>query len=274
MADAHFSDWLGREQLCSDLVTAGPLARLAATLDHDGLPWPDGELPPLGHWLFHLPDGRQSTLGEDGHPERGGFLPPATQPRRMWVGGRVSFNAPIRVGQAIKRRSRIASVEQKPGKSGEMLFVTVHHSILADDVAAVEEDQLLAFIPHAPPADGDTRPLVHPEPDSCRALVADPLMLFRFSALTFNAHRIHYDLPYARAVEGYPELVVHGPLQAMLIVDHLLRDLPDARISSFAFRARAPLFAGAGFDVCRSGEEAWVRSHAGVTSMTATVTFA
>ena len=230
-----YAAWIGRSIEAGDLVTEAPLRRLAATLDHDGSQWPDAVLPLLGHWLFGLPDALQSNLGQDGHPVRGDFLPPIDHPRRMWAGGRVTFLAPVAIGAEFRRRTTIRAIEAKKG--GAMTVVTLGHEIFANDVLAIDEEQDLVFLPITAPA--AARLIDRPEPETSRSLTADPTLLFRFSALTFNAHRIHYDRDYARTVELYPEVVVHGPLQAMLLIDHAQRDgiIP----TRFDYRARAPL---------------------------------
>ncbi len=257
------ADWIGRSIESEDLVTQAPLARLAATLDHDGAHWPAGMLPPLGHWLFHLPDAAQSALGADGHPAKGGFLPPIAQPRRMWAGGRLHFLAPVPIGARLTKRTTIAAIMEKAG----MTFVTLRHDLSVDGVAAIEEEQDLVYLPIAVP--GAPKPVERPAPTTERRMIADETLLFRFSALTFNAHRIHYDLAYAQGVELYPALVVHGPLQAMLLMDQALRG--GTSPTRFEFRARAPLYAGDAFTLAQAGEEAWVRDSNGTVTMTATV---
>lgn len=260
-----FAAWIGRSIETVDTVTAAPLGRLAATLDHDAAHWPAGVLPPLGHWLFHLPDAPQSVLGADGHPAKdgGGFMPPIPYPRRMWAGGRLEFLAPVAIGATLNKRTTITAIADK----GSMTFVTLLHEIAADGVIAVREEQDLVYLPIAAPS--APKPVDCPAPDSVREMRADEALLFRFSALTFNAHRIHYDLPYAQGVELYPALVVHGPLQAMLLIDHALRD--GVTPVRFEFRGRSPLCAGRGFTIARAGEALWVRDDQGNVTMTATV---
>jgi 3-methylfumaryl-CoA hydratase len=264
MADAGYDRWIGRSAEAADVAVQAPVRRLAALLDHDGAHWPAGVLPPLAHWLFHLPDAPQSALGSDGHPAKGGFLPPIAQPRRMWAGGRLRFLEPIAFGATLTRTTTIAAVDEKP--SG-MTLLTLRHHIAADGVAAVEEEQDLVYLPIAAP--GPPKPVDVAPADSERTLAADEAMLFRFSALTFNAHRIHYDLAYAQAAELYPALVVQGPLQVMLLLDHALREgIVPAR---FDFRARAPLYAGRRFTLARGGTALWVRDDQGIVTMTATI---
>ncbi|HEX8419533.1 MAG TPA: MaoC family dehydratase N-terminal domain-containing protein [Sphingomonas sp.] len=259
-----WGEWIGRSIEAYDDVVAAPVERLAALFDHDGAHWPAEALPPLGHWLFTLPDAPQSALGPDGHPARGGFLPPIAQPRRMWAGGRLRFLAPIGIGTRLRRRTTVTAIDTK---ANGLTFVTLHHAITADGVTAVEEEQDLVYLPIAPP--GPAKPVAVGAAESTRQLIPDPTMLFRFSALTFNAHRIHYDRDYARGVELYPDLVVHGPLQAMLLVDHALRDgiVP----TRFAFRARAPLHPGTPATLARGGSDLWVRDATGAVTMTASL---
>lgn len=263
--------WSPREEVRYDVVTDGPLKRLAATLDHETVSWPEGEVPPLGHWLFLLPDARQSLLGPDGHPVRGDFMPPVAQPRRMWAGSRLSFPGTLRVGDAVTRRSNIGRVVDK----GAMTFVTIRHEISARGTLAVVEEQDLVYLPERTGSDSaEPKPVDVPEAEAVRSVVADEAMLLRYSALTFNAHRIHYDLAYTTAVEHYPGLVVHGPLMATLLVDQALRARPDSKVTAFEFRARSPVICGEIFDLCQSGDELWVRKAGGVVAMTARITMA
>jgi 3-methylfumaryl-CoA hydratase len=241
---SDYSGWVGRTELRHDWLASGPLDRLSATLDREDGPYQSGDAaPPLAHWLCFLPDDRQSALGPDGHAARGGFIPPIHDlPRRMWAGSRIAFPGELRVGMALARRSTIASVERKQGAAGPLVFVTVRHEIgEADGPPLVIDEHDIVFRGLAAPAvktaasagqDGDWR----------RELVPDAVLLFRYSALTFNGHRIHYDRDYVTKAEGYPGLVVHGPLIATLLVDLVRRKLPEARIESFAFRALSPLF--------------------------------
>lgn len=244
---AHLKEWVGRTETLHDQVVAAPLKGLAATLDRDDPPPQPGDAAaPLGHWMFFLPQAPHSQLGPDGHPHRGGFLPPVPLPRRMWAGGRLDWKPgnPLRVGDAVRRVSRIESVEHKRGRSGEMVFVRVRHEVHnARGLALAEEHDIVyraAAEPGAPP----------PVPQAAEAdapwrrqIVPDPVLLFRYSALTFNGHRIHYDRNYVTETEGYPGLVVHGPLIATLLVDLVRRHAaPGAFITRFEFRAVRPTF--------------------------------
>ncbi len=276
-----YSAWVGRSETREDIATAAPLAGLAALLDHETSPWVPGIVPPLGHWLYFLPDARQSIIGEDGHPRRDGtgLLPPVPLPRRMWAGSRIEFLSPIAVGAALTRVTTIDAIKPKRGASGDLLFVTLRHDIAADGVAAIREEQDIVFREPAPTAPVTAAARVapqEPEPvDAIRSISPGPVLLFRYSALTFNAHRIHYDRDYARDVEGYAGLVVHGPLIATLLMDHFLRTAHGAIPRRFSFRAEAPLIDGAPFDLClgRDGDTTrlWARDGAARTTMRAEV---
>ena len=257
MAIADFRSWIGHTETQEDVAAPAPLAGLAALLDHETPPWPRGEIPPLGHWLYFLPRARQSEIDVDGHPRRGGFLPPVDLPRRMFAGGSIHFHGRISVNAKLTRRSTIHDISEKSGASGRLLFVKLRHEIAAEGVAAITEEQDIVYREAAraplvlpPPAGAGSRVSEH-----TRRVVPDPTRLFRFSALTFNAHRIHYDRDYARDVEFYPGLVVQGPFIATLLMDHLLRFDPRFRIREFRFRAKSPLFDTAPFDVCFARKE-------------------
>jgi 3-methylfumaryl-CoA hydratase len=248
----HLAQWVGREELARDIVTAAPLAGLAATLDRDEpSPRPGDTLPPLAHWLYFLPRHRQSELGPDGHAKRGGFLPPVPLPRRMWAGGRFEFRHPLRVGDEVLRTSRIVDVRHRAGRSGDLVFVLVRHEVEnATGIALVEEhDIVYRDVPQ--PGAPATAGVPAPAPaDWQREIAPDDVLLFRYSALTFNGHRIHYDRRYVTTIEGYPGLVVHGPLQATLLLDLVRRELPSAAIARFEFKAVRPVFDTAPFRVC------------------------
>jgi len=270
---AHLKSWIGRTEVEHDRADEGRIAGFAALLDHDAPPWEAGEAPPLSHWLWFHTHARQSELGPDGHPRRGGFLPPVELPRRMWAGSRIRFLAPVPIGNAIRRVSTIRNVEAKSGKSGAMIFVTVSHEIFANGTCAVIDEHDIVY--REAPKPGSAAPPVAPDArpsDFRRTIHPDPVLLFRYSALTFNGHRIHYDRDYCREVEGYPGLVVHGPLIATLLMDHFLRARPGTRVARFAFRAQRPLFDIAPFDLCLAetakGAEIWARNQAGEVAVT------
>jgi 3-methylfumaryl-CoA hydratase len=274
-------EWIGRTESLSDQVTPVPIAALSATLDREPLELTPGDLlPPFWHWLYFLPIHRQSELDQDGHLQRGEFLPPVPLPRRMWAGSRLEFHRPLKVGDRISRASLIADVTYKEGRSGRLVFVTVRHQISNTDGLAVTEHQDLVFREN--PKGGDPPPACKAKPRDSqwqRAICPDPIMLFRYSALTFNAHRIHYDRRYAVEVEGYPGLVVHGPLIATLLLELLHRNFPGAVMRRFTFRSIRPLFDTAGFSVCGrlAGEknvELWAQDSESCLAMEATAVLA
>jgi 3-methylfumaryl-CoA hydratase len=269
--------WLGRTEVRDETLAAAPLASMSATLDRDDPPPVAGtEVPPLWHWGYFTPLARESEIGPDGHATRGGFLPPVTPPRRMWAGGRLTFDAPLAVGDAVTRTSRIASIDAKSGRSGTLVFVAVHHDYLTVRGRAIHEEHDIVFRDApAPGASAPAPPRGREDEDYAREIAPDPVLLFRYSAITFNGHRIHYDREYATKVEGYPGLVVHGPLIATLLVDLLRRERPTARLRQFDFRAVSPLFDVHRFRVCGRDEGGgrhalWARSHEGALAMQAT----
>jgi len=269
-------DWVGREQAQQDLITAAPLSGLSATLDRDDpLPAAGTPVPPLWHWLYFLPQAPAHQIGPDGHPRRGGFLPPVALPRRMWAGSRLDFVQPLRVGERATRRSRILSVDAKQGRSGTLVFVTVRHEYSGDQGLALTEEHDIVY--RDLPQRGAAVPAPQPAPADAafsRDIVPDPVLLFRYSALTFNGHRIHYDRSYVTEVEGYPGLIVHGPLIATLLLDLLRREQPHAKVRRFAFKAVRPIFDIHRFSVCGRPEGAnavllWARDHEGALAMQA-----
>jgi 3-methylfumaryl-CoA hydratase len=278
----HLRTWLGRTETSVDEVTRAPIAALAATLDHDAASGNTIDtLPPLWHWLYFLPRHRTSDIGPDGHPTRGGFLPPVTLPRRMWAGGRLQFHHPLHVGDKISRTSRIVDVNLKEGKTGPLVFVLVRHEISNQSGVAITEEHDIVYrdnpLPGAPPPKPQAAPSNH---SWIREINPSVVMLFRYSALTFNGHRIHYDRPYVTETEGYPGLVVHGPLLATLLMDLLLSNNPGATVTQFSFRAVRPVFDTAPFYLCgRLGEDGktvslWAKDAEGWPNMEASAVFA
>lgn len=239
-----FTDWIGRRERIEDGLDPFHARAAAAMLDRSDLDLGAGSaLPPLWHWFYFLASVPQSQLAADGHPERGGFMPPIALPRRMFAGSSMRFHQPLRLGRPAERMSEIRDVQLKSGRSGQLAFVTVDYRLLQDDVLCIEERQDIVYREAGAAVVAPTvSPWPDPEPGTwVRDFTADPRLLFRFSALTFNAHRIHYDRGYARDKEGYPGLVVHGPLTAMLLADLVQRN--DARrMTRFSFRGAAPLF--------------------------------
>jgi 3-methylfumaryl-CoA hydratase len=228
---ADLQAWVGRTEEVEDQARSAPLAGLAATLDYADPPWRAGEVPPLGHWLYFLPRALQSDLAEDGHPRLGGFLPLVALPRRMWAGGRLDFHAPIKVGADLHKRSTIVSVTPKTGASGEMVFVTVRHEVFADGRLTISEAQDIVYREKGPFIAGRDPPQGAAPAGAARTVTPDAVLLFRYSALTFNAHRIHYDRDYCVGEEGYPGLVVQGPLTATLLMDAWMRQNPGSTVT-------------------------------------------
>ena len=275
--------WVGRSETVHDTVGATPVAALTATLDHPAAPVPPGTpLPPLWHWLYFLPLHRHSEIGPDGHAKRGGFLPPVPLPRRMWAGSRFEFRAPIRVGDAVARTSTIADVTQKAGRTGRLVFVKVRHELRCNGAEPGAEPALVEFHDIVyrearQPGDVEPPPVAAPTDAAWqRTIVPDDVLLFRYSALTFNSHRIHYDRRYVTEVEGYPGLVVHGPLIATLLMDLLRRHAPGADVAGFTFKAVRPTFDLHPFRINGRREGAtvrlWAQDHEGWLTMDAVAT--
>lgn len=274
--DEELKGWEGKTETLSDVIALPPVRALAALLDRDHEYRPGDELPLLAHWLNFLPAAHQSELGEDGHPRRGGFLPPVSLPRRMWAGSRIEFHRTLRVGEEVSRTSRIAAVNSKQGRSGSLVFVRVTHEIRSGESLAITEEQDIVY--RDAPQTGNVQTPT-PAPDEAvwrREIVPSPVLLFRYSALTFNAHRIHYDRPYATQVEDYPGLVVHGPLIATLLLDLVYRSMPAAKVRRFSFRAVSPLFDIARFFVCGKHDakepgmlHLWAQDEAGMLALEA-----
>ena len=278
----HLKSWIGKTESMHDLIAAAPVAGLSATLDRDDpVPQAGDALPPMWHWMNFLPMVRQSLLGPDGHPARGGFLPPVPLPRRMWAGGRLHWNAqnPIEIGQSLERVSRIASVDHKVGRSGELLFVLVQHEYRNARGVALSEEHDIVYRAAAQPGDPAPKPTAADKTAAwTREINADPVMLFRYSALTANGHRIHYDRSYAMQEEGYPGLIVHGPLIATLLIDLLRRNMPGAVITDFSFKAIRPTFDLHPFTVLGQPSadgktvQLWAHDHEGWLTMQGTAT--
>ncbi len=241
--------WIGRRDTVTDHCDLRRVGDFAAALDLDAAPEPGDALPPGWHWMFFNPMVRARDLGVDGHPKRGGFLPPVKLPRRMWAGGRLSFRAAIPIGAVLRRYSEIVNVELKHGRSGSMVFVLVRHRVFADEVFAIEEEHDIVYR-DAPAPDAPAPPFETPpgEAQWQRSIVPDPVLLFRYSALTANGHRIHYDRSHATQGEGYPGLVVHGPLTATLLMG-FAESVMGRPLVRFSFRNKAPLFDLAPFTI-------------------------
>jgi 3-methylfumaryl-CoA hydratase len=240
----EYEAWVGNTETQTDTITLAPALTASAVLNDGKSEFTEGDkLPPLWHWFYFLPKAPHSKVGPDGHPERGAFMPPIPLPRRMFAGARLKFVNPLVIGQPARRVARIASVSQKTGRTGTLAFVTVEYTIYQGDTLCVEEQQDIVYREAGGKAPAPTPAPWEPAPDGAwvREITPDPVLLFRFSALTFNGHRIHYDRPYAMTEEGYPGLVVHGPLTATLLIE-LVRANADRPVKGYSFRGQAPLF--------------------------------
>lgn len=272
--------WVGRKETRNDVLTSWPVEALAATVgDGDVSAARGSPVPPGWHWIYFLEAKPAAELGIDGHAKLGGFLPPVPLPRRMWAGGRIEFLKPLAIGDDASRESEILSVEPKTGRSGALVFVTVRHTISGAEGAAIVEEHDIVYREAA--RKGDPLPAGKPAPAGAqwsRRAMPDAVMLFRYSALTFNGHRIHYDNDFAVSHEHYPGIVVHGPLQATMLLDLCRRNAP-APIRKFEYRAEYPLFGGSAFtvngnfDASSSVAALWTASEAGYYAMRATGSF-
>jgi 3-methylfumaryl-CoA hydratase len=274
MAVGGWAAWAGRIEEREDVASVAPIASLSALLDRDDPPPRAGDAaPPLAHWLYFLPDYPQSQVGPDGHALKGSFLPPVPLPRRMWAGSRLEFLRPLVLGSTIRKRSTILDVVEKEGRSGPLVFVTVRHEVSDAGGLVLTDEHDIVFRGESSLAAKDT-----PAPAGetwRREIRPDPVLLFRYSAVTFNSHRIHYDHPYVTKVEGYPGLVVHGPLIATLLVDLLRRNRPDTILRQYRFRALKPLYDTTVFHTCGLPDEAsrscrlWTRDSQGAATFEA-----
>lgn len=269
---------IGRRESRQAVIAPDKVEALAATLDLDAAPGEGEALPPGWHWMFFNPFARRSLLGADGHPRTGGFLPETGLPRRMWAGGRLTYRAPLPVGARVTRESEILNVAEKTGGSGRLVFVTVRHAVSHEGVVAIEEEQDIVYRAPAAPGAPAPKPVPAPEnPARSEEVAPDPVLLFRYSALTANGHRIHYDQPYAHNEEGYRDLVVHGPLIATLLQGLAGRCRPGETLRRFEFRAVAPLFVDRPFRIeaaeSTEGLSLWARGPEGELAMRAEARF-
>jgi itaconyl-CoA hydratase/mesaconyl-C4 CoA hydratase len=266
MGAADFSTWLGRTEEAQDHLSRNLIKRIAATFGED-TPANGAALPPLWQWCFFQEPVAESQLGTDGHPARGGFLPPADNRNRMWAGGRIEFIEPLRVGADAHRLSTIIHIEEKIGRTGALLFVTVRHEYSQDGRLAIREEQDIVYREPNPPKESSGAAL--DEGDWNESVEPTPTLLFRYSAVTFNGHRIHYDYPYVTGTEGYAGLVVHGPMIATLNLRAFLRANSGARLRHLSYRGVRPLIAPQPFNVggriIEPGKaQLWAGNHAGI----------
>jgi 3-methylfumaryl-CoA hydratase len=272
--------WIGRTETHDDLMSPWTASALAATLRNDDQPWPAGRaLPPLWHWCYFLPTSPQIQLGPDGHPARGGFLPPVPLPRRMWAGSQLEFLAPLPLGAPARKTSRVVDVTLKQGKAGALVFVKVAHEVHAGDTLVLRDAHDIVYREAAKP--GEAAPPQAPPADAAWSAEhrPDATLLFRYSALTFNSHRIHYDHPYVTQVEGYDDLVVHGPLIATLLLEAAQQHNPGRQVLGYSFKAVRPLTCGRLLRVCGHAADAdgklalWAEDGQGALLMQASAEF-
>jgi len=277
---APLRDRIGQTETTLDHVSLEHARAIAVTLNHDTIPQPNDPLPPVWHWTYFRPNTPTRDIGRDGHPKLGGFLPPIPLPRRMWVGGTIDFLAAPRIGTTIKRKTTISDVTLKSGRNGHLVFLTLEHDISCDGKALIREVQNIVYREAAKPRTEVPARVLHdaatPERSNAdwrEAMTPDPVLLFRYSALTFNSHRIHYDRTYAQLEEGYPDLVVHGPLTATLLVGSLIAKHGSA-LKSFSFRAKKPLFCDESLAICgeaiqKGNFDLWAETPGGEIAMSA-----
>ncbi len=271
--------WIGRTQTVEDEITRPALRRIAALLDRDDAFAPGADLPPHWYAMFFPDVAPQSQIGADGHPRRGDFLPPVPLPRRMFAGRRVRFASPLRVGDVASKRSEIVAINPKRGRSGDMVFVTIRHEIAVAGRLAVTEEQDVVYREAATPGGHAAPAPASPSPAAAwsETVTPSPVLLFRYSAVTFNGHRIHYDADYVRSEEGYPGLVVNGGLTLLLLIEAATRGIGRAP-SGFDVRNVRPLFAGrplrlAGTAFDQSRAQAWAEDADGNVAVNAGLVF-
>lgn len=255
---AYLQQWVGKQETQEDDIALFPARALAAALNNESLPGKGDALPLFWEWMYFLPTPRAEATGIDGHPDKGGFLPPVPLPRRMWAAGEVTAHQALTIGSPATRISTIESVELKQGSTGTLVFVNVRHDIHQFDKLCISQVQNIVYR-EAPQQKGIAPlPPGKPAPGSCdfsRVIKPDPVLLFRYSALTYNGHRIHYDRDYAMKEEQYPALVVHGPLLVTLLLELQRQHLSDRNIRQFRFRAMRPTFDTVPFQVAAQLEE-------------------
>lgn len=273
---AHLRTWIGATRTDRDTLSSRHARLMAATV---GIPQESfvsgSRLPPLWHWLYFLTGEPPAALGRDGHPARGGFLPPVPLSNRMWAGGKLTFHGALPLDAEVEQRSTIVAVDHKQGRSGELVFVTVLHELFHQETLMVREHHDIVY---KEPGKGGAAPAVvaMPTPQHSRRLRPDSTMLFRYSALTFNGHRIHYDADYCRAVEGYPNLVIHGPLNATLLAN-FAEEVAGRPLKQFHYRGLQPSILGNELTLhaAQDGDQliVWIALPGGAVSMRATATF-
>ena len=277
----NYDDWIGKQEITEARVTAYNADALTATFDRDDPPFKDGDAIPPGWHQFYIREVvKLSDTAADGHPKRGDFVPPVPLPRRMWAGTKSTFLKPIHIGERIRKVTTIEAVTPKTGKTGQLVFLTLRHDIEGENGVATSEIQESVYREEAKP--GAAPPVPPPAPAEAvwkRTIHPTPVLLFRFSALTMNSHRIHYDRSYVTEVEKYPGLLVHGPLTFTLLLDLFRREMPDAVLKTFSVRAISPLYDIYDFTVegapgtDGTSAKLWALNHEGRLAMSAEAIF-
>ncbi len=276
----QYDAWIGKQSSTDALVTAYQADALTATLDRDDAPYKEGDAIPPGWHLFYIREVvKLKDTAEDGHPKRGDFLPPIDLPRRMWAGTQATYHKPIHVGETIRNVTTIEAVTPKVGKTGNLVFLKLKHEISGDDGVATTEMQDVVYREEAQP--GAVAPEPPPAPAEAvwkRTIHPSPVLLFRYSALTMNSHRIHYDRTYVTEVEKYPGLLVHGPLTFTLLLDLFRRENPESTLKTFAVRAVSPIYDTHDFTVEGKPGDAgeatlWALNNEGRLAMSAKATY-
>ena len=279
MSKVALTDWIGKQEFTNDVISLMPLKALSATLDLEHIELEErSKIRGLWHWLYFLPMHHQKEIGKDGHARRGGFLPPVELPRRMWAGGQFIFHSDISIGDKVKRISTIENINEKSGRTGPLVFVKIRHEIYIQNKISPSliEYQDIVYRDKKRESEKDLVPKrADVNSEWFREVAPDEVLLFRYSALTFNGHRIHYDRRYATEEEGYPGLVVHGPLLATLLMDLVYRQLPHVDVKEFRFKALRPIFDLNSFSLHGEPSDSlnniklWIKDHDGLLAMEA-----
>jgi len=298
MNNTDIQKWIGKEEISTCIIAVERANLMQATLNRQPTLSNGDNLPPAWHWLYFHDPVQGNALGVEGHPQLGGFMPPisfvandgndgdnqcADPPRRMWAGGRFVFEQPLRIGDHATKRSTVKSISPREGRSGKLVFVVVEHELIvehevsANNQRCLLEEQTIVYREPLQSRRVPVSPELAPAPrrsDFSAQYQPDPMLLFRYSALTFNTHRIHYDVDFCREHEGYPNLVVHGPLTATLLLDLFCQHCPEKQISSFDYRGHSPLFNPRPFTIHGNKDgRAWASNHAGELAMSAHISF-
>jgi len=273
----NLSDWIGNSEKRTEIIHQQSLDGFAALMDEEMPASPF--VPAGGHWMYFLPTDRQSNLAEDGHSYKGSFLPPVDLPRRMWAGGRLTFDRPIKATDTIEKISTVKSIVEKEGRTGKLVFVTVEHELVGDGGRYIHEEHDIVYREAAVAIAPARQPEPAPTDATWTQIISpDPVMLFRYSALTYNGHRIHYDRDYVTGVEGYPGLIIHGPLIGTLLMKLAIENMNGKSLKKFEFRNSSPIFDVANFEICGKKIDdtqcqVWAKGPAGELAVMATAQF-